>query len=102
MSRWLSQALERIHSLSWRRRIWFTHKALGELAQLGLDEMDARMILMELSPADSHGRVRSRATGEWLYVFRTRVAGVDAYVKLVLRRECVVVSFHEERGEDGE
>jgi hypothetical protein len=34
-----------------------------------------------------------------MYVFKPSVAGVLVYLKLVLRAECVVVSFHEDEGE---
>jgi len=37
-------------------------------------------------------------TAEWLYVFRPLVVGVRRYVKIVLRRDCVVVSFHDDEG----
>ena len=99
MPGWMSQALDRIHSLSWRRRIWFTHKAMLEMAGLGMDERDARQVLLSLARSDSRGRVRSKDTGEWMYVFKPRVAGMDVYVKLLLRAECVVVSFHMEHDE---
>lgn len=59
-----------------------------------LDERDATEIISGLKTADSAGRVRSAQTGEWLYVFRPRVADVVLYVKLALRSVCIVVSFH--------
>jgi hypothetical protein len=34
-----------------------------------------------------------------MYVFKPAVAGTVVYLKLVLRAECVVVSFHEDEGE---
>jgi hypothetical protein len=37
-------------------------------------------------------------TGEWAYV----LPGTVLYVKLILRNDCVVVSFHEDEGEDHE
>ena len=46
------------------------------------------------------GRLVSRETDEWLYVFKPRIAGIVLYVKVVLRADCVVISFHEERGND--
>jgi hypothetical protein len=36
-----------------------------------------------------------------MYVFKPRVAGTSLYVKLILRSDCVIVSFHEEDTEDG-
>jgi hypothetical protein len=36
-----------------------------------------------------------------MYVFKPKVVGIVLYVKVVLRRECVVISFHEnENGPD--
>jgi hypothetical protein len=46
--------------------------------------------------ADSRGRLASEQTREWLYVFVPRVAGETIYVKLLLRTDCVIVSFHEQ------
>jgi len=37
-----------------------------------------------------------------MYVFKPSVGGILAYVKLILRRGCVVVSFHEDAGGDDE
>ena len=53
-------------------------------------------ILVGLAAADSAGRLLSARTGEWMYVFKPRVAEMLVYVKLVLRADCIVVSFHEE------
>ena len=76
----------------------FTLKAARELATLGLglDEGDACRILRDLLVADSRGRLASEQTREWLYVFVPRVAGETIYVKLLLRTDCVIVSFHEQ------
>jgi hypothetical protein len=38
----------------------------------------------------------STRTGEWLYVFKPRVGGRSLYVKVVVREDCIVVSFHDE------
>jgi len=46
--------------------------------------------------------VRSEHTGEWLYVFLARVAGETLYVKLLLRADCLIVSFHEQVDDDQE
>ena len=52
----------------------------------------------------SHGaedyaeRLESELTGEWLYVFKLSLAHTVVYVKLVLRAECIVVSFHKDEG----
>jgi hypothetical protein len=40
----------------------------------------------------------SRATGEWLYVFKPVLAGATLYVKLIVRSNCIVVSFYEDEG----
>ena len=54
------------------------------------------MCWVGLTAADSVGRQRSNSTGEWLYVFKPEVAGSVLYVKVVLRANCVVISFHED------
>ena len=48
------------------------------------------------------GRTESKRAHEWLYIFKPDVAGVILYVKLVLRSECVVVSFHENEEDEGD
>ena len=103
MPRWLKGVLTRIHGLADARRVRFTHKALRELGTLGLglDEDDCCEVLKNLSAADFADRIESEITGEWMYVFKPKVAGTDLYVKLILRSDCVIVSFHEEDTEDG-
>ena len=49
-----------------------------------------------MSAGDSAGRLVSETTGEWMYVFKPTVGGQVLYVKIVLRADCVVVSFHED------
>jgi hypothetical protein len=34
-----------------------------------------------------------------MYVFKPAVAGIVVYLKLIVRVDCVVVSFHEDEGE---
>ena len=101
MPRWLSKVLTRVRTLAATRNVRFTLKALRELANLefGLDEEDACEVLAELIPTDSAGRVASAATGEWMYLFKPQVSGTILYVELILRNDCVVISFHED--EDG-
>jgi hypothetical protein len=101
---WLPVALKRIRRLAAAGQVRFTLKALRELAvlELGLDEEDACGILAGLKASDSAGRLRSGATGEWLYVFMPKVAGDTLYVKVLVRSECVVVSFHEQVDEEEE
>jgi hypothetical protein len=76
----------------------FTIKAVRELAALaaGLDEEDACEVLANLTTSDFARRLRSRKTGEWMYVFKPEVGEVVIYLKVVLRGDCVVISFHEE------
>jgi hypothetical protein len=80
--------------------VLFTLKARRELASLefGLDEEDACDVLANLTAEDSAGRLESTATGEWMYLFNPPLARTVLYVKLILRSDCVVVSFHEDEG----
>ncbi len=98
MPRWLSRVLKTVHRLAAQEKVRFTHKALREMAalDLALDEADACEVLKDLTDKDSAGRIASARTGEWMYVFKPRVAGTVVYLKLVLRADCVVVSLHEE------
>ena len=52
------------------------------------------------SPTDSARRIRSTRSSEWLYVFKPVVAETVLYVKVVLRNDCVVVSFHKDEGNE--
>jgi hypothetical protein len=96
MPRWLSKVLKRIQALAAAGEIRLTHKAVREALALGLAPEDVRAVLESLSSADSAGRLASETTGEWLYVFKPDVGGQVIYLKVVLRENCVVVSFHEE------
>jgi hypothetical protein len=100
MVRWLSKVLPRIRELAAKRNVSFTLKAQRELAELGfgLDVEDACDALEKLTGKESVGRLVSRTTGEWLYVFKPRIAGEVVYIKLILRNDCLVVSFHEDDG----
>lgn len=104
MEHWLPRVLARIHHLARMGRIRFTYKALRELAGLGLglDESDACEILSALTTRDWACRLRSEHTGEWMYVFKPRISVAVLYVKLIVRGECVVISFHEEVNERDE
>jgi hypothetical protein len=103
-ARWLPNVLTRIRELAVARQVLLTLKARRELASLdsGLDEEDACDILAGLTAKDSAGRLRSTVTGEWMYLFKPRLAGTVCYVKALLRDGCVVVSFHEDEGGDHE
>jgi hypothetical protein len=96
MAIWLTKALRRIKELAEARRVWFTLKALRELSQLGLDEEDACEVLAGLTAEDSTGRRKSAKTGEWMYVFKPESDTMMVYVKLLLRTNCVLISFHED------
>lgn len=68
--------------------------------EAGLDQDDACDVLAHLSAEESAGRLESESTGEWMYLFKPQVSGSVIYVKLILRKDCTVVSFHED--EDGD
>jgi hypothetical protein len=99
MPRWLPEILAKIHTLARERRVRFTLKALRELASLalGLDAEDAIEVLAQLTAADWAGRLLSERTGERLYVFKPRIAGIAVYLKLAVRSDCIVISFHRRR-----
>jgi len=104
MARWLRRVLIRIHEFAAAGKVRLTAKADRELVALGLglDPDDVRELLVSLTSADCAGRQVSRATGEWMYVFKPPVCGELVYVKLILRSGCVILSFHqdEERGHE--
>jgi len=91
-------------SVGWRPsgRCVSRSRPFQELARLGLglDEEDACDVLAKLSLSDLVGRQVSERTGEWMYVFRPVVGVMVVYVKLVIRADCVVISFHEQEGSD--
>ena len=102
--RWATSVLRRIRGLADRRKVRFTLKAFQELGRLGmgLDEDDACDVLANLTRRDLVGRLVSGETGEWMYVFKPSVAGVVVYVKVIVRADCVVISFHEEEDQRDE
>jgi hypothetical protein len=59
-------------------------------------------VLGALAADDFSERFQSEHTGEWMYVFKPAVAGTVVYLKVILRAECLVVSFHEDEGEEDE
>jgi hypothetical protein len=61
-----------------------------------------RSVIESLTADDLAERLISRLTGEWMYVFKPDVGGQIIYVKVLLRQECLVVSFHEDEGADHE
>jgi hypothetical protein len=102
--RWLPRVLSRIHELAGRGQVRFTLKAIRELAALGagLDAQDGCDVLVSLTSDEFAQRFRSESTGEWMYVFKPSVVGTKMYLKLIVRAECLVVSFHEDQGESDE
>jgi len=98
MPRWVPRVLRQVRLLVAAGRVRFTLKALHELAalDLGFDESDACDILKRLGAADFRERLASETTGEWMYVFVPRIAGSRLYLKIIVRADCVVVSFHEQ------
>ena len=103
MPKWLTRVLLRIRDLVAQENVRFTHKANEELKALGLNQEDGTEILAGLEAKDFSARLTSDATGEWMYVFKPTLGVTSAYVKLILRGSCVVVSFHEDPShEDGQ
>lgn len=98
MPRSTSLVLRQVRRLAAQRRVSFTLKALRELASLdiGLDAEDACDVLARVESTDLVERLRSVITGEWMYVLKPSVAGIGLYIKVILRRDCLVVSFHED------
>jgi hypothetical protein len=90
--------LQRVHELAAAGSVRLTGKALRELYSLGagLAPDDVCEVLLRLKAADCAGRLVSAVTGEWMYVFKPAFDDTIIYVKLVVRSECVVVSFHED------
>ena len=79
-------------------------KALRELAalEIGLAEEDACDVLGGFGASEFAEGRRSKRTGEWMYVFTPDLGGLGLYLKLILRADCVVISFHEEWDENHE
>jgi hypothetical protein len=102
MPRWLPAILTRIRQLALKRRVRFTLKALSELASMedGLDVEDMIEIVLNLRRSDSAGRLVSKHTGEWLYVFKPRVGETVIYLKLVVRGDCTLLSCHEDEEDE--
>lgn len=96
MPRWLRRTLARIHALSASGAFRLTHKAESEALRLGCSAADVRDIVGSLTASDFHERLTSKLSGEWMYIFAPQVADTTMYVKIVLRAQCVVVSFHED------
>ena len=102
MARWLAKVLSRVHELAATSRVRLTYKAARETAALGQSPEDVREVLLGLTGDDSVGRTASTTTGEWLYVFKPEIGEQTIYVKLILRLDCIVVSFHEDEADGDE
>lgn len=102
MPKWLTKVLEQLRDHLRKRTVRFTDKALREIEAIALDEEAALEILAGLGPDDFHDRIASSGSGEWMYIFKPDFEDLSLYVKFVIRAECVVVSLHEDRGEDDE
>ena len=96
---WLPEIIAKIRELACQGMVGFTIKAFEELKaiDLGLNAMDVCNILEELNESDFAEVITSVITGEKLYVFIPNVAGIEIYMKLVIRQNCVVISFHEDQ-----
>jgi hypothetical protein len=92
------RVLTRVCALAADGKLRLTYKAQREALGLGLAPEDVLDVVLGLTGDDAAYRLVSRRTGEWMYVFKPRVGGQRLYVKLILRDECVVVSFHEDEG----
>jgi hypothetical protein len=98
MPRWLSKVLKRIRQLAASDEVRLTYKAEREMLLLGLSPEDVRDVIAALGFGDSAGRLISETTGEWMYLFKPEVGGQTIYVKLAVRENCAVVSFHQDEG----
>jgi hypothetical protein len=98
--KWLARALARTRELAELGKIRLTHKALLEASELGCDASDVVAVLRGLEAKDFARRVRSELTAEWLYVWNPTLGGAIIYLKVAVRDDCIVVSFHEDEGHD--
>ena len=98
MSRSIPRLLSRVRKLAEQGRVNFTRKAYRELATFDqpIVESDAIDIIIAFTEHDFVQRIKSHITGEHMYVFKTRIGNLWIYVKLLLRDECIIVSFHED------
>lgn len=85
-------------ALAERRAVRITGKAQDEMASLipPADVDDVLEVLSCLSPAEWVSRLLSHRTGEPMYVFKPATRFGLLYLKVVIRSDCIVVSFHEE------
>lgn len=100
MLRWKRTVLDEVRARARAGQVVLTEKARRELDQLaleGIDEDDLLDALRGLEAGDLERRLRSQITGEWLYVFRPKVQERVLYLKVAVRTNCVVISFHDDR-----
>jgi len=98
MPNWLPGILHRLQDLASRGRVRFTVKALEEIEELSseLTLEDVGFVLANLQLADFVERFRAEKTNEWMYVFKPLFEDEILYVKVILRTNCVLISFHED------
>jgi hypothetical protein len=91
-------AIRRIRELAEQRAIRITRKAQEEMAALdpAADIDDVLEVLVALAPEDWVCRLISHVTSEALHVFKPMTPFGLLYVKVIVRKDCIVVSFHEE------
>lgn len=69
---------------------------------LELSQEEATDVLGDLTAAEFHERFASHAPPyDTLYVFKPVAFGLVLYVKIALRTDCVVISFHEDADDEG-
>ena len=96
MPRWLTRVLARIHVAAAKGTIRLTHKALSEAKALGMEPPDVVEVIAGLTMNDFAKRLVAHDDEDWMYVFIPRIHGTTLYVKVVLRANCIGVSFHED------
>ena len=94
----LTASVDQIRQLGEARKVLFTLKALREIAnlELGLDPDDVCDVLAGRQRSDLAERIQSQVTGERMDIFKPSLEGVVVYVKVILRDDCLVLSFHED------
>ena len=104
MTRWRPRILARIVTLASARRVQITNKTRREIEALDLElgSDDVCDLLAALSANDFSRRIASEMTGEWLYVFKPQLLGMTLYLKLIVREDCIVVSFHEDETDESD
>lgn len=102
MPRWLGEVLKAVHRNARQGSVRVTYKALQEMAALepSIAPEEARQLIEGLDRASFRHRLRSIRSGEWLYVFRATWCAEPVYIKLLLRTDCTIISFHPEASDD--